>query len=342
MLPAPLHPQEALRQAALDDLEVVDTPAEHCLDTLVRLAQELFGVETVLVSLVDRDRQWFKARVGMDVPETPRDFSFCGHAILGQGPLLVSDAREDARFVQSPLVCGAPHVRFYAGQPLFASNGLAIGTLCLLDPKPRKFSPSEQKRLRDLATLAEGFLQLHNLSRQAQSLRQAVGREQRKALIDPLTQLWNRGGLAFFQGDALKAATAQQLRLGVLYCDLDYFKSINDQYGHGGGDQVLRESAQRLSAALRPQDMVTRHGGEEFVVLSPVRDDQELRQIAERIRRAIAAPPIVVGAAQLSLTVSIGGALTTEQETIESALNRADQALYRAKHNGRNRVELSD
>ena len=200
MLPAPCPTDEAIRQQALDDLELLDTPAELYLDTLVRLTRELFQVETVLISLIDRDRQWFKARIGLDVAETPRDISFCGHAVAARSPLVVEDTHQDPRFSDNPLVTGAPFIRFYAGQPLYSPSEQPIGTLCLLHPQPRSLDTNERLRLRDLATLVEGYLHLRTISQHAHRLRQAVSREQRKALIDPLTQLWNRAGLKQLAG----------------------------------------------------------------------------------------------------------------------------------------------
>lgn len=190
----PLPPDEALRQQALDDMALVDTPAEHYLDALVELARETFGVKTVLISLIDHDRQWFKARIGLDAEQTPRDLSFCGHAILASEPLMVTDASRDPRFHDNPLVTGPPFIRFYAGEPLHASNGQAIGTLCLIDPSPRLLDLREGRQLNRLSILAEGYLQLRSLTEHTRFLRQEIDREQRKSLLDPLTQLWNRAG----------------------------------------------------------------------------------------------------------------------------------------------------
>ncbi len=164
MLACPLPPDEALRQQALDDMALVDTPAEHYLDALVELARETFGVKTVLISLIDHDRQWFKARIGLDAEQTPRDLSFCGHAILASEPLMVTDASRDPRFHDNPLVTGPPFIRFYAGEPLHASNGQAIGTLCLIDPSPRLLNLREGRQLNRLSILAEGYLQLRSLT----------------------------------------------------------------------------------------------------------------------------------------------------------------------------------
>ncbi|MDX1299600.1 MAG: GGDEF domain-containing protein, partial [Pseudomonas sp.] len=123
--------------------------------------------------------------------------------------------------------------------------------------------------------------------------------------------------------------------------DLDYFKEVNDSHGHAAGDKALWEAARRISAAVRPQDVVTRSGGEEFVVLLQVHDPQELLLIAERIRSAMSDTLLTIDSQELNLTISIGAALRASQEVPSDTLNRADQALYQAKGNGRNRVELA-
>ena len=341
MLSVPLPASETERQQALDRLELLDTPADPYLDTLTRLAHDLFQVKMALVTLVDRDRQWFKSRQGLDVAETPRSLSYCSYAVMQDEPLIVEDSQVDERFAGTELARGTPDVRFYAGWPLHDADGMPLGTLCLADPKPREFGSQERCRLRDLAYLTENYLHLLHCSQQANDLRDALSREQRKGMLDPLTQLWNRAGLLHFL--PLEQATAErsQLRLGVIYCDLDHFKQVNDRHGHDGGDHVLWESARRMSSAVRPQDVVTRNGGEEFVILTLVHDDQELLQIAERIRLAIVNEPIQLEHAQLQQTISLGCTLLGPGESSVDALKRADQALYRAKHGGRNRSEIA-
>ncbi|WP_296234142.1 sensor domain-containing diguanylate cyclase [uncultured Pseudomonas sp.] len=341
MLSVPLPANETERQQALDRLELLDTPADPYLDTLTRLAHDLFNVKMALVTLVDRDRQWFKSRQGLDAAETPRSLSYCSRAILSDEPLIVEDSQVDKRFAGTELARNTPDVRFYAGWPLHDANGLALGTLCLADPKPRLFSSQERDRLHDLAYLTESYLQLQHNSQQADDLRDALSREQRKGMLDPLTQLWNRAGLLHFLPLEQASAERQQLRLGLIYCDLDHFKRVNDTHGHDGGDHVLWESARRMSGAVRPQDVVTRNGGEEFVILTRVHDEQELLQIAERIRQAIASQPMQLEHAELHQTVSLGCALLGSDESSANALKRADQALYRAKHGGRNRTEFA-
>jgi GAF domain-containing protein len=138
---------EEARLAALHALDLLDTAAEREFDDIVELARALFAVPTALVSLVDAHRQWFKARAGLDASETPRDVSFCGHAIHRDEALVVVDATEDPRFHDNPLVVGEPAIRFYAGMPLRLPGGQRIGTLCVIGPEPR---PGFGVRDRDL------------------------------------------------------------------------------------------------------------------------------------------------------------------------------------------------
>jgi diguanylate cyclase (GGDEF)-like protein/PAS domain S-box-containing protein len=152
-----MHPTEQHRLYALDALAVLDTPAEQRFDRFTRLAALSFGVPIALVSLVDEHRQWFKSRCGLDVAETPRSIAFCSHAVAQDEMLVVEDAALDPRFAANPLVTDAPHVRFYAGQPLH-SDGHAVGTLCIIDRVPRSFTAEQRQALRDLAGLAEAEL----------------------------------------------------------------------------------------------------------------------------------------------------------------------------------------
>jgi len=134
----PLSPaNEAKRIEALRSLQVLDTPPEERFDRITKIAQHVFDVPIALVSLVDESRQWFKSKQGLEVCETGRDVSFCGHAILRDDALVVPDAFLDKRFADNPLVTGEPHVRFYAGHPLADAAGFKLGTLCIIDHRPR-------------------------------------------------------------------------------------------------------------------------------------------------------------------------------------------------------------
>lgn len=332
MISPPLHPHERRRLEVLSDLELLDTPTDYYLNALVGLASRIFSVETVLVTLVAEDRQWFKARIGLDAIETPREMSFCAHAILEHQPLIVEDATKDVRFYDNPLVEGQPNIRFYAGQPLFIS-GQPIGTLCLIDSSSRRLNEAELKNLKDLVLLVEGYITMRSQTAQIAQLRRVLNGERRKAMLDPLTQTWNRLGLCRLL-DAWQAEAEDQAQIGIAYCDLDRFKSINDQYGHAVGDQVLQGAAKALSASLREGDLIGRLGGEEFVVLVKLETLSEMIGIGERLREAVE----LASDLPSPLTVSIGTAILGKGETFEQALERADQAMYMAKRNGRNRV----
>ncbi|RZA36909.1 MAG: GAF domain-containing protein [Lysobacteraceae bacterium] len=154
MIKPPLPANEQDRLALLHAMLLLDTPPERRLDKIVDFASSEFAVPICLISLVDSDRQWFKARVGLSTCETPRDVSFCGHALASDAILMVPDALLDPRFHDNPLVAGPPHIRFYAGAPLVCRDGLVIGTLCLIDTRPRTLDPVEQAILASLRDLA--------------------------------------------------------------------------------------------------------------------------------------------------------------------------------------------
>lgn len=241
---------EQARLAALRSTGALDSAHEERFDRVTRLAQRLFGVPVVLVSLVDEHRQWFKSRVGLDATETPRDISFCGHAILSDDILLVNDATQDERFCDNPLVVDDPHVRFYAGCPLTTTDGHRIGTLCLIDGQPRSFSSEDGRLLRDLSLMVEQELSAIQL-----------------ASIDELTTLSNRRGFRMLASRGLEVCRLRSQPASLLYFDLDNFKSINDRFGHPEGDRALRDFAGILLTSIRTADVVGRLGGDEFAVL---------------------------------------------------------------------------
>ena len=155
MIPAPRPADEAARLASLRGLSLLDTSAEERFDRITRLAQTLFDVPIALISLVDENRQWFKSRQGLEADHTSRDVSFCAYAILGSDVFEVPDAMRDDRFRGNALVDGPPDIRFYAGAPLSAPDGRKVGTLCLIDRRPRELTEAQKQILRDLAALVE-------------------------------------------------------------------------------------------------------------------------------------------------------------------------------------------
>ncbi|MBI1320477.1 MAG: GAF domain-containing protein [Candidatus Hydrogenedens sp.] len=156
----PLPENEAERLRFLHQYKVLDSAADAMLDNLTRLAAAICDTPIGLVSLVDEHRQWFKSRVGLDVEETPREHAFCAHTILSDDLMVVGDAREDERFADNPLVTSSPSIRFYAGAPLVVAQGIRLGSLCVIDDKPRELSPPQLGALRVLRDAIVGQLEL--------------------------------------------------------------------------------------------------------------------------------------------------------------------------------------
>ncbi len=164
MIKAPLPSNETERLADLKDCKILDTAPEPAYDDLTKLASHICGMPVALISLVDRDRQWFKSRVGLDATQTPREDAFCAHAILEKDMLVVPDAKEDERFFDNPLVVNDPGVRFYAGVPLVTPRGHGLGTLCVIDQQPRDLEPASAEALRILARQVVAQIELHRSS----------------------------------------------------------------------------------------------------------------------------------------------------------------------------------
>ncbi len=185
---------ERSRLERLRSFEVLDTAPEEAFDRITRIAAHLLDMPIALVSLVDERRQWFKSRVGLQVEQTPREISFCTHAIQRDEPLIVEDAHEAVLFADSPLVCGFPHIRFYAGVPLDCGDGLKVGTLCVIDHKPRKLSADQVRALQDLAATASDALESRLAARRAREA---------EALLQDAVEALPDGFVVFDENDRL-------------------------------------------------------------------------------------------------------------------------------------------
>ena len=326
MLEPALPPDEIERLQALYRYDVLDTPAEEVFDRITRVASALAEVPICLISLIDGDRQWFKSKVGLDVRETPRSISFCGHALLEDGHFIVSDATKDARFADNPLVTGGPGIRYYMGIPLEVPEGPKIGTLCVIDREPRELSESTKACLHDLAMMVVREMELR-MAATADALTGALNRRMSLRLISQETSRCARN-------------PGQTFSFAML--DLDRFKAINDTWGHDAGDLVLESVARACHSCLRGQDTLFRLGGEEFGILFTDTPMAEAAEAAERIRAFLADQSILIGTEMISVTASIGVAEHREDDVAPPALvARADKALYEAKNQGRNRVQVA-
>jgi len=270
MQAAAIPENEETRIDTLYSLGILDTPPEERFDRLTRLARRVFRVPIALVNLVDEHRLWTKSAQGQDPTEIPRDASFCAHTILGDDILLVPDTARDDRFRDNPYVVGSPHARFYAGCPLRAPNGSKLGTLCLIDTEPRKFSEEDQALLRDLAGMAERELVALQL-----------------ATMDELTMLANRRGFEALSAHALELSRRLKRPAALLYFDLDELKQINDRFGHAEGDRALKTFAQLLRLTFRESDVLGRLGGDEFAAFMTNVSNAELDGALERLEKAI-------------------------------------------------------
>ncbi len=304
---------ELRRLGTLRASGLLDTPAEERFDRITRMAQRLFDVPIALVSLVDEDRQWFKSRQGWEVTETPRAFSFCAHAIEGVAVFQVADAAADARFSDNPLVRSEPNIRFYAGCPIAAPDGSKLGTLCVIDRRPRLLSESDMDVLRDLADMVEGEVALAHA-----------------ALSDELTGLMNRRGFALFGDTALGICARQGVPVTLVYADLDDLKSINDRYGYREGDRAIRKAAELLASTFRSSDVVARVGGDEFcVLLTAVRSaDIPISRLSERLERRNLVP-----GTRYPIAFSFGRAVFEPGApvTLAELVYAADAAMYEEK-----------
>lgn len=176
---AALPPDEDERLKALYAYNILDTPAEQAYDDIVQLASLICGTPIAVMTLIDKDRQWFKSIVGLDAKETPREVAFCSHAILNPAQVLVvPDATQDKRFSDNPLVTGEPGIRFYAGSPLLSHEGHPLGVLCVIDRKPMILSDDKIQALRILSRHISVQMELtRRMNDLARFQKLSVGRE---------------------------------------------------------------------------------------------------------------------------------------------------------------------
>ncbi len=308
----PISEYEQQRLDGLRRLAILDTTAEERFDRITRMARNMFEVPISLISLVDEERQWFKSRCGLDAQETPRDISFCGHAILGEGIFVVEDATRDPRFADNPLVLGAPHIRFYAGCPLHIAGGYKVGTLCLIDHKPRHLDERQQSLLTDLAGMVEHELAAIQL-----------------AILDELTGITNRRGFVMLGQKCLQLSHRQGREASLLFLDLNRFKEINDSLGHEVGDDALRQMARLLCKVFRNADIFARLGGDEFVVLLPGIGPGLVPRVLARFDEALARFNLEAGKPyRLACSTGVAHYDPAMPPELELLLMQADRQMY--------------
>jgi len=262
-----LPPNESERVATLHSLNILDTPKNDRFDRYTRMSTRIFDMPVAVISLVDRYRQWFKSTEGFDAEETPRNISFCGHAILGDEVFEVRNARRDPRFRDNPLVVEQPHIRFYAGAPLEAPNGHKLGTLCLIDRVPRQLSDEEKVMLKNLADMVVGEMVNY---------------------VDTETGLDNRNALLMAGRDCI-SAESEDCRFSLLLFDItDVVAAQNDTERAVPLDETF---ARLLHDNFPDSQSIAYLGREDFCVL--LKGDKEfsvekaISRVCEDARAAI-------------------------------------------------------
>lgn len=346
MIPPPTPENEDARIGSLERMKIISTPREADLDRITRTARKILRTEIALISLIDRERQWFKSRCGVDATETSREISFCGHAILGDETFIVNNASEDERFHDNPLVAGDPKIRFYAGEPLRNSDGFTIGTLCVISAKPREMTEDEVETLRDLGRIAELVLQYRIISVSQLALLDELDAAERDSLLDPLSGLWNRAGFDRLFAIEIARAVRNTDSLAVALVDIDEFKNINDALGRAKGDEAIALAADLLTRTARPNDIVARYGGEKFVFVASGIFPATLPSIGEKVMRVFRSrAKLQTDTGDYPFTASTGLALCHSKAgalfCAKVMLEAADKALDKAKANGGNRYEIS-
>ncbi len=348
---------EGERLSALDSYGLLDSEREQAYDDIVRLACTICETPVGSITLVDGQRQWFKASQGLAARQTPRSEAVCAVAIRQPHEMLVvKDLHRDPRTPMRPRDVAGRELRFYAGMPLTSAEGHVLGALSVLDYAPRPLNERQREGLAALARQTQHLFELRRLMlRQGDILQQRLADAerlenaradlqrrhddlQRAVSRDPLTGLLNRAAL-----DELRARPDSQERFRMsdyvlAVVDIDHFKQVNDRYGHLIGDEVLRAVAGVIARSKRQGDIAVRYGGEEFLIVLLATPLSGAFEIAERIRENVTLEPL-----PFPVTVSIGIASShAPGETPERVFERADQALYRAKSAGRNRVIADD
>ncbi len=312
------------RLLALRRLNILDSGPEEPFEKIVKLVEQVLRVPICAVSLVDAGRQWFKARCGLDMPQTGREISFCSHAIEQAAPLVIPDALADSRFRDNPLVTGELGVRFYAGVQLRTADGYAIGSLCAIDTVPRVFSDVEMAILESFARVVMDEVEL----RQIAATDHLTGARSRRAWTERADMEINR-------------SQRYGRTVSLVIMDIDHFKQVNDVHGHSAGDAVIKHLACLCMGNIRPSDLFARYGGEEFVLLMPETCAADALFAAERIRKLFGTTR-PVGGGSVGCTISMGVAeLVAGDVDLDALIARADEALYEAKEQGRDRCVVS-
>jgi len=337
MLAAPIPPNESARLESLRRMFLSCAPPEASLDRVTHAARRIFGTPVALISVVDSDRLWFKSCIGINVRETPRDISFCGHAILEDQPLVIEDTLLDPRFADNPLVIAEPRIRFYAGRPLRNEENFTLGALCVIDYEPRIMSEDERRLLDDLGRWAEAIFSSTQLSQAQRALEAELHESKRESMLDPLLHIWNRWAIVDILEREAKRALRHHDALSVLMVEVEHLASIRERYGQPAADAMLKEVARTTHSVLRPYDALGRCGEEDFLVVLPDTDRHAAAAVARRLRARVADCTVTADTERVSCRVSTGVACidrNASASSVDTLVASAADALLLARRGG--------
>ncbi|CAJ1795738.1 sensor domain-containing diguanylate cyclase [Aeromonas veronii] len=315
----PLHETsdpDFLRLDALRRLQALDSPTEERFIRITRMARNIFDVPIALISFEDNEHGWAKPCYGLNMHEPLPNISFCKKGFLTKSMLVIEDTTQDPLYAENPMVIGEPYIRFYAGHSLVITNGLHIGSLCIVDRKPRVFGDKERRLFTDLASTVESEL-----------------RAVQMATIDELTGITNRRGFILLAERYLQHAYRTKRGLSLLFIDLNHFKSINDRFGHDVGDDALCQAASLINLIFRNADICARLGGDEYVVLLPETNMKNVDSINQRVIQTFNEFNKHSGKVYtLSCSIGVVEYDATTPPDLNMLLRLADEAMYRCKH----------
>ena len=307
MLAAPIPDNEARRLQALRAGFCAYAPREERFDRITRTAKRLLHVPISVISIVEQDEQWFRSVQGLEIDHTPRDMSFCGHAIALNKPLCIPDTWADPNFRDNPLVTGPPGIRSYLGWPLQIVPGLAVGSLCVIDTMPRRYGPEDFEALSDLAGMAEAELRLNSMSDIQNKLMMRLSALQRKGALDPLTGCWNIRGFRDLLAMSVDDARSNGTDLGICNMRIDDFDALAAAAGASNPDALTLMLAQVLRQRLPHKGALARLGATHFCALVPAKSAIALEEELSKLTypKATVNLPDSKISLELALSVSV-------------------------------------
>ncbi|MCF8142220.1 MAG: sensor domain-containing phosphodiesterase [Cyanobium usitatum Tobar12.5m-G36] len=353
MQEASIPEDDSARLKELQSCGVLNTQSEAIFDDITHLVQDITGAKIGVISLIDENRQWFKSCVGLeDAPkETPRNISFCGHTIVQRRPLIINDALEDDRFADNPLVLGEPRIRFYAGFPLIAANGFALGSLCAIDIEPKALTPKQVTSLERLARQVVSQMELRREAHLLQSAELALQAQGGNGQVKPGIQLlseinpvMNREQLQ--QMLSLLLGLDQPPCFALARCKFKEYSRVSATIGSAAAENLIQTGLERLRDCLPAQASTAYFSDDEIAIVLPhLSEESALTAIAERCMARLEAP-LKLNDRDIELGINMGIAIFRKNYSdVDSLLSDASIAQRiaitdRSKNSNFNFIDL--